>query len=1018
MDSGFLPSHLWSKASGILAARHQNQDEAVEFAIGQALEMLRAGDVRKSLSRLEYAQRLSPSDIAISFAIGLLRMEIDDPRAVEPLELVANRTQWRDAIVHLTIARKRAGQIDGAAAELHRTLRINAPSKDPEFIRLADQLAEETKSFGWCGLRNTGKLIVGGNALKFPDEDLLIRIDGQKAGLRSDVRAPRDARVLLLNEGWENAHQIEIYVKGRPLIGSPIQIAQVTRVEGFVTADSGGLSGWCWLPGEREVTPPIEVSSVSRPRRRLKGTARSFYNGPGVFPDLAVPRGFSFTFDELARFDGPVKVTTIHDRLLYGSPLDPRQTILSAQAAAAAIALMFPADDGGSQTSALALREPSIPVEIVGPKRPHPKPVLPRPIDVVIPVYRGVKVTLDCIESVLTARSLPEERIIVVVDASPESALVSRLEEMAARGRIFLSVQTVNRGFPATANVGLRMTGGRDAVLLNSDTLVPPGWLAKLQAAVYSAEDIGTATPFSNDATIFSYPKTDAANPSPDLETVRQTSALAASVNGEALVDVPTGHGFCMYIRRECLDDAGVLREDVFGHGYGEENDFCMRARVFGWRHVAVPGLYVGHVGSQSFSTIKTHLIHRNGEIINRLHVGYDKMIQKWIACDPLTEQRRRLDIVRFQAALGARRTIALITHDRGGGVLKHVMERALSHEAAGDCVVTLRPVKNQQGEIACLIEGTSGAYPNLKFFLPKEAIALQDFLKAARLQKMEFHHFIGYDPSVFSLVISLGLPYEVFIHDYSWFCPRVTLTNGSNRFCGEPRVDKCITCVADNGSNIHEKISPVELRTRSTAFLSQAHRVIAPSNDVIQRIQRQLGVKAILIPWERDQPLQLRPIDSSRNRKRRVCVVGAIGYEKGYETILEMARHIDQHNMPLEIAIVGYTCDDQRLLGTGSVTISGRYDESEAVDLIRSQQADFGFLPAFCPETWSYTLSQMWKANLPVIAYDIGTPAERIRLRRGGIIVPLHVQSEKLVTMFMHPDLFKASPLKEKISQ
>lgn len=1006
MADKFVPGHLWTKVSGILGARHQNQDVAIDHA----LEILRTGDVKKSLSRLEYAQRLFPSDTAVSFAIGLLRMEIGDPRAVEPLELVANRTQWRDAILHLAIARMRAGQIDGAAAELHRTLRMNAPSKEPGSIRLANQIAEETKSFGWCGLCNAGKLVVGGNAQKLPDEDLSIRIDGRKAGFHSDLRAPRDARVLLLDKGWENAHQIEISVKGRPLIGSPIQVAQVTRVEGFIAAESGGLRGWCWLPGEREMTPPIEVSSVSDSKRRLKRVARSFYNGPGIFPDMAVPRGFSITFEELAKFDGPVKVTTIHQRLLYGSPLDPRQTILSAQASAAAIALMFPANDGGSLTPALALREPSIPVEIVGPKRTHPKPVQPRPVDVVIPVYRGLKVTLDCIESVLIGRSLPEERIVVVVDASPEPDLVSRLEKMAAKGRIILSLQTVNRGFPATANIGLRMAAGRDAVLLNSDTLVPPGWLAKLQAAVYSAEDIGTATPLSNDATIFSYPQTDIANPPLDLETVRQTSALAASVNGETLVDVPTGHGFCMYIRRECLDDAGVLREDVFGHGYGEENDLCMRARVLGWRHVAVPGLYVGHVGSQSFSTAKTHLIHRNAEIINRLHVGYDQMIQKWIARDPLAVHRRRLDIARFQEALGARRTIALITHDRAGGVLKHVTERALSYEASGDCAVILRPGRDQQGKTVCLIElMTADAYPNLKFLIPDEDSALTDFLKAARLQKVEFHHFIGHDSSIFKWAVSLGIAYEVFIHDYSWYCPRVTLTNGANRFCGEPIVDRCITCVADYGSNIDEKISPVELRARSIEFLKGAHRVIAASKDVTQRIQRQLGINAVIGSWEREQPLQLRLLDSSHGGKRRVCIVGAIGYEKGYEVILEIGRLISAQKLPLEIIIVGYTCDDQRLLETDAVTITGRYDESEVIDLIRAQRADFGFLPALWPETWSYTLSQMWEANLPVIAYDIGAQAERIQSRQGGIVVPLHIPTPKLVEIFLRIDLFPA---------
>ena len=71
---------------------------------------------------------------------------------------------------------------------------------------------------------------------------------------------------------------------------------------------------------------------------------------------------------------------------------------------------------------------------------------------------------------------------------------------------------------------------------------------------------------------------------------------------------MPTGHGFCLYIRAECLDETGLLREDLFAQGYGEENDFCMRARHLGWRHVAVPGVFVAHHGAGSFNAARDDL--------------------------------------------------------------------------------------------------------------------------------------------------------------------------------------------------------------------------------------------------------------------------------------------------------------------------------------------------------------------------------------------------------------------------
>ena len=70
---------------------------------------------------------------------------------------------------------------------------------------------------------------------------------------------------------------------------------------------------------------------------------------------------------------------------------------------------------------------------------------------------------------------------------------------------------------------------------------------------------------------------------------------------------------------------------------------------------------------------------------------------------------------------------------------------------------------------------------------------------------------------------------------------------------------------------------------------------------------------------------------------------------------MLECARHIAARNLPLEFTLVGYTSDDFRLLATGCVSITGRYEEDEAVELICRQNADFAFIPALWPETWSY---------------------------------------------------------------
>ena len=94
------------------------------------------------------------------------------------------------------------------------------------------------------------------------------------------------------------------------------------------------------------------------------------------------------------------------------------------------------------------------------------------------------------------------------------------------------------------------------------------------------------------------------------------------------MVDIPVGVGFCLYLRRDCLNAVGLFRADLFAQGYGEENDLCLRARRLGWRNVALTGLFVGHHGGATFagpayggSTL--HLRQRNGRLVEQLHPGH-----------------------------------------------------------------------------------------------------------------------------------------------------------------------------------------------------------------------------------------------------------------------------------------------------------------------------------------------------------------------------------------------------------
>ena len=91
---------------------------------------------------------------------------------------------------------------------------------------------------------------------------------------------------------------------------------------------------------------------------------------------------------------------------------------------------------------------------------------------------------------------------------------------------------------------------------------------------------------------------------------------------------VPTGNGFCMYIRRSCIDEVGTFDEAAFPRGYGEENDFCMRALHRGWRNIVDDRTIVYHRRSASFGEDKSGLIKQAASILNEKYPEY-KMLTK-----------------------------------------------------------------------------------------------------------------------------------------------------------------------------------------------------------------------------------------------------------------------------------------------------------------------------------------------------------------------------------------------------
>ena len=969
-----------------------------------------AGDVPACLRRLLYLQRTHPSAHDIMLGIGLCRLVTGDPRASEALEFLAGAVISPVARFFLLMARIRAGAYDNAFVEMKSLLRETAVLHFDIFHRLCNMVVKAVRCNGWCGMLPDGKIVVGVRAKRQPS--ITIRAGGDEIAASVSLLTDQGEYTVWQVDNVTLPHAlcpVHVHYKGRQLVGSGLECRSIWQFQGFVEECAEGISGWCRYPNNIGAENRLVVRSGLTDMvicEKVFGVEDT----DQLCPEKRRTE-FCITWADLAHSGtGPVRITDPFGQDLYGSPLTPQAGAHYARNQAEQVAMAFPAACPPEAPAHSVLPYPALYTSRFSAHRGKGvRDPAVNPVVIVIPVYKGLKVTKECLSLALKWREA-DTRIVAVNDCSPDPAIVAYLESLDGCEGIQVLHNERNRGFTYTANRGLREAGrDEDVILLNSDTLLPKGWVSRLRETAYSAPDIGTATPLSNAATIFSYPRNDGQNTIPRYDEVEEMAALLAGLGHTDTVDVPTAHGFCMYIRAECLRQTGVLREDVFAQGYGEENDFSRRALALGWRHVVCLNTFVGHVEGQSFSAFRGDLMRRNLRILNGLHPGYDAVVQAWQKKDPLGPFRRLVDMTRLTADLRGRTTVALVTHNRGGGVQKFVRRRAAQITDEGKLALVISPLTaGEKGKPPRwhVVPATLEDYPNI--LCDTDGDALQDILLALHCERIEMHSYIGAGVAAIGCVARFGIPYNVYLHDYSWFCPRITLVSYNNIYCGEQSEEACGRCVRDLGALNEDDLTADELREQSRDILNDATEIIASCRDVAARYRRQMGVSPIIHQWEAptaNEQIAFRP--KSDSEVRRILLIGAIGMEKGYNVILKLARYVVETGLPLRFVIVGFTCDDERLLETGVVEITGPYGDDELPALISEQSCDWGFLPAQWPETWSYVLTEFWRQKIPVVTFDIGAPAQRVRECGGGMVIPLHLRMPELAALLMDPAVF-----------
>ena len=608
-------------------------------------------------------------------------------------------------------------------------------------------------------------------------------------------------------------------------------------------------------------------------------------------------------------------------------------------------------------------------------------------ITVLVPVYGAIFETLHCLYSLLCAKSRLDIRLIVIDDSSPQPDVFEQLSVLANEYGLFqLWRNDENRGFVYSVNRGLFAADG-DVILLNSDTIVSDFWVDKLVGVAKSDETIASVSPMTNNATILSYPYPNRENGLVDTLSLSQIDEFF-SENGSVLkpVEVPVNVGFCMLIKQDALQAVGGFDEALFGVGYGEECDWCMRATYLGYKHIVAINTYVYHHGMVSFSQKAAKRQVLAGQALAIRHPEYWPLVARFCNEDSLFRARRNVDIKRLKHHLSKYKGVVLhVLHALGGGTEVYVRDVARMILEYGFESVFARP-----DNVGRLVMSAYSAreMPNLVFNCADDAELVSKLLNEINFSRMHFHNVIGFSPEATKVIANINILQTLTLHDYVAICPQLNLLDQRLQYCGVPPAKKCNACLRERRPPV--AADSISLWRREWhATLKKADRVIAPSyfvKDAVTKVFPDVPV-SVVPHYEERRYETCAQGEPSASAIREIAVLGNLSLHKGRDIIYSCARDSYVRRLPLQFVVFGSIDLDENQFG-GTLRKMGTYERAILGDLLSHTKCRIGFLPSVWPETFSYVLSEFLSCGLHPVVFNLGAQAERLAAAGIGTIL------------------------------
>lgn len=606
-------------------------------------------------------------------------------------------------------------------------------------------------------------------------------------------------------------------------------------------------------------------------------------------------------------------------------------------------------------------------------------------VDVVVPVYNGYQYLEGLFASM--EKTSVDYRLILVEDCSPDERVLPYLKNYAAtHNHVFLIKNEENLGFVKSVNKALRMVEHHVA-LVNTDVIVPENWLERLMAPIFKCDDVASSTPFTNSGTIFSFPDFAKDNPLFMGLSIDEIDAEFARIKPR-YVDAPTGVGFCMGMNKHVVDEIGILDEETFEKGYGEENDWCQRAINAGYKNVYAENIFVHHNHGGSFpSETKQRLLRENAQKLAKKHPNYNDDVAKFLRMDPNADIR---EYIKFELMYRCEKSCILaFDHDLGGGASVYLKQKMSAELSDGKMFVVVRYNLNVN---QYFISVYCDEYES-KIMLSTRADVVK-VLEKRQYEQIWINELATYvevedwlkDLQVLRTEKAQSM--RLLLHDYFMVCPSLNLMSSESKYCRIPRdIAQCDACLTHNEYTYYESCQSVtEWRDAWKGLMQACDEIIAFSKDTI-RIMKEVypDIEKIQLIPHVVEPVGKVERDKKTSTSINIGVLGAISEQKGLHVIKKMLRYIEEQNINMKIVIIG-ECSEE--IESPVFDITGRYERKDIPELTLQYDIDAFLIPSIWPETFSYTTSEIMSMDMPIAVFNLGAPVERVQEYSKGLIL------------------------------